>query len=89
MMVPNSCLYDRTVTGDSLQECRAGLSTLFHSFNKLPTRVPGMQQTRPQRQRSTIPSFIFIAFMLFMLTSHNGDEFLARHQYQSDLICSG
>ncbi|KAG6850568.1 hypothetical protein H0H93_011767 [Arthromyces matolae] len=37
------------------------------------------------RQRSSIPSFLFISFMLFMLTSHNGDEFLARHQYQEAL----
>lgn len=37
------------------------------------------------RQRSSIPSFLFISFMLFMLTSHNGDEFLARHQYQDAL----
>ncbi|KAG5643798.1 hypothetical protein DXG03_009621 [Asterophora parasitica] len=36
-------------------------------------------------QRSSIPSFLFISFMLFMLTSHNGDEFLARHQYQDAL----
>ncbi|GLB43245.1 putative ring finger [Lyophyllum shimeji] len=37
------------------------------------------------RQRSSIPSFLFISFMLFMLTSHNGDEFLARHHYQDAL----
>lgn len=35
--------------------------------------------------RSSLPSFLFISFMLFMLTSHNGDEFLARHQYQDAL----
>ncbi|KAF9005970.1 hypothetical protein BDQ17DRAFT_1423692 [Cyathus striatus] len=40
---------------------------------------------RPQRPRSSVPSFLFISFMLFMLTSHNGDEFLARHQYQDAL----
>ncbi|KAG6873506.1 hypothetical protein C0995_014774 [Termitomyces sp. Mi166 len=39
----------------------------------------------PARQRSSIPSFLFISFMLFMLTSHNGDEYLARHQYQEAL----
>lgn len=38
-----------------------------------------------QQQRSSIPSFLFISFMLFMLTNHNGDEFLARHQYQDAL----
>ncbi|GLB43394.1 putative ring finger [Lyophyllum shimeji] len=37
------------------------------------------------RPRSSIPSFLFISFMLFMLTSHNGDEFLARHHYQDAL----
>jgi len=37
--------------------------------------------TRP-RQRSSIPQFLFFTFLLFMLTSHSGDEFLARHQYQ-------
>ncbi|KAF8817515.1 hypothetical protein BYT27DRAFT_7199045 [Phlegmacium glaucopus] len=42
--------------------------------------LPG--NSRVQRPRSSIPSFLFISFMLFMLTSHNGDEFLARHQYQ-------
>ncbi|KAJ7155449.1 hypothetical protein C8R43DRAFT_884617 [Mycena crocata] len=28
---------------------------------------------------------LFISFMLFLLTNHNGDEFLARHQYQDAL----
>ena len=42
--------------------------------------LPG--NSRAQRPRSSVPSFLFISFMLFMLTSHNGDEFLARHQYQ-------
>ncbi|KAF8159628.1 hypothetical protein B0H34DRAFT_704239 [Crassisporium funariophilum] len=45
--------------------------------------LPG--NTRAQRPRSSVPSFLFISFMLFMLTSHNGDEFLARHQYQDAL----
>ncbi|KAJ7252759.1 hypothetical protein B0H12DRAFT_1117744 [Mycena haematopus] len=38
-----------------------------------------------QRARSPIPQFIFISFMLFLLTNHNGDEFLARHRYQDAL----
>ncbi|KAG6827207.1 hypothetical protein H0H92_012791 [Tricholoma furcatifolium] len=38
-----------------------------------------------RQQRSSIPSFLFISFILFMLTSHNGDEFLARHQYKDAL----
>ena len=41
--------------------------------------------TQPQRPRSSIPSFLFITFLLFMLTSHSGDEFLARNQYQNAL----
>ncbi|KAF8967642.1 hypothetical protein BDZ97DRAFT_1802585 [Flammula alnicola] len=45
--------------------------------------LPGNPRT--QRPRSSVPSFLFISFMLFMLTSHNGDEFLARHQYQEAL----
>jgi transmembrane E3 ubiquitin-protein ligase len=45
----------------------------------------GPGNTRPQRQRSSIPSFLFISFLLFMLTNHNGDEFLARHKYQDAL----
>ncbi|KAF9531755.1 hypothetical protein CPB83DRAFT_84315 [Crepidotus variabilis] len=46
----------------------------------------GTQATqRSQRFRSNVPSFLFISFILFMLTSHNGDEFLARHQYQDAL----
>ncbi|KAG6898323.1 hypothetical protein C0992_011915 [Termitomyces sp. T32_za158] len=39
----------------------------------------------PARQRSSISSFLFISFMLFMLTSRNGDEYLARSQYQQAL----
>ncbi|KJA28091.1 hypothetical protein HYPSUDRAFT_34432 [Hypholoma sublateritium FD-334 SS-4] len=46
-----------------------------------PTNPPDQ---RPLN-RSSLPSFLFISFMLFMLTSHNGDEFLARHQYQDAL----
>ncbi|KAJ7606163.1 hypothetical protein DFH06DRAFT_1251770 [Mycena polygramma] len=38
-----------------------------------------------QRVRNPIPHFLFISFMLFLLTNHNGDEFLARHQYQNAL----
>ncbi|KZP30544.1 hypothetical protein FIBSPDRAFT_777298 [Athelia psychrophila] len=39
----------------------------------------------PPRPRSSIPSFLFITFLLFMLTNHSGDEFLARNQYQNAL----
>jgi uncharacterized membrane protein YoaT (DUF817 family) len=39
----------------------------------------------PRRRRSSIPSFIFITFILFMLTNHNSDDFLAQSQYQNAL----
>ncbi|KAG6900331.1 hypothetical protein C0993_012528 [Termitomyces sp. T159_Od127] len=45
---------------------------------------PAREET-PARQGSSIPSFLFISFMLFMLTSHDGDEILARTQYQQAL----
>ncbi|KAI6042062.1 hypothetical protein EDC04DRAFT_1079252 [Pisolithus marmoratus] len=40
---------------------------------------------RPQvQQRSSIPSFALIIIMLFLLTNHSGDEFLARnHHYDA------
>lgn len=37
------------------------------------------------RQRTSIPSFLLIMITLFILTNHNGEEFLARHQYQDGL----
>jgi transmembrane E3 ubiquitin-protein ligase len=46
------------------------------------------EQTQ-RNQRSSIPSFLFVSFMLFMLTSRNGDEFLARHQYHDALVSLG
>jgi hypothetical protein len=49
--------------------------------------LPG--NPRVQRPRSSLPSLLLISFMLFMLTSHNGDEFLARHQYQDSLQSLG
>jgi hypothetical protein len=36
----------------------------------------------PQGPRSSVPSFLFMTFLLFMLTNHSGDEFLARSRYQ-------
>ncbi|KAJ6607473.1 hypothetical protein B0H10DRAFT_550301 [Mycena sp. CBHHK59/15] len=52
-----------------------------------PTRDEGEAGANPpvQRVRNPIPHFLFISFMLFILTNHNGDEFLARHQYQNAL----
>ncbi|EGO20800.1 hypothetical protein SERLADRAFT_442156 [Serpula lacrymans var. lacrymans S7.9] len=43
------------------------------------------EAVRIQNQRSSVPSFLFIIFMLFMLTNHSGDEFLARNHYQDAL----
>jgi transmembrane E3 ubiquitin-protein ligase len=40
---------------------------------------------RPPTQRTSIPSLLFLSFILFMLTHHNGDELLARHMYQDAL----
>lgn len=40
---------------------------------------------RQQQNRGSVPFFFFICIILFMFTSHNGDEFLARHQYQDAL----
>ncbi|KIM83157.1 hypothetical protein PILCRDRAFT_819938 [Piloderma croceum F 1598] len=48
-----------------------------------PPRTPA--SPTPQRPRSSIPSFLFITFLLFMLTNHSGDEFLARNTYQNAL----
>lgn len=39
----------------------------------------------PQQQRSSVSSFIFIVFMLFMLTNHSADENIARTHYQDAL----
>ncbi|KAL0955123.1 hypothetical protein HGRIS_004036 [Hohenbuehelia grisea] len=38
-----------------------------------------------QRQRNSIPSFLLISFVLFMLTNRGGDDFIARHQYMDAL----
>ncbi|KAG7444427.1 uncharacterized protein BT62DRAFT_987876 [Guyanagaster necrorhizus] len=38
-----------------------------------------------QPRRRSFSSAIILMVMLFLLTSHNGDEFLARHQYQNAL----
>ena len=47
--------------------------------------TPNDVRMQQQQQRSSIPSFLFIVFMLFMLTNHSGDEYLARSQYQDTL----
>ncbi|KAG2071545.1 hypothetical protein BDR04DRAFT_1098008 [Suillus decipiens] len=43
------------------------------------------QPARIPQQRSSVPSFLFLIFMLFILTNHTGDEFLARNHYQDAL----
>lgn len=35
----------------------------------------------PPRQRSVLPSFLFISFVLFMITNNQGEELQARSQY--------
>ncbi|KAH9928798.1 hypothetical protein B0H21DRAFT_814236 [Amylocystis lapponica] len=35
----------------------------------------------PHRARSSLPSFLFISFVLFMLTNNRGDEMYVRNQY--------
>ncbi|KAF8433251.1 hypothetical protein L210DRAFT_3623175 [Boletus edulis BED1] len=47
--------------------------------------TPNDVRVQQPPQRSSIPSFLFIIFMLFMLTNHSGDEYLARSQYQDQL----
>ncbi|KZT21185.1 hypothetical protein NEOLEDRAFT_1074064 [Neolentinus lepideus HHB14362 ss-1] len=39
----------------------------------------------PQRPRGSISSFIFISFILFLLTNHNGAELVAQNQYREML----
>ncbi|OAX43199.1 hypothetical protein K503DRAFT_853458 [Rhizopogon vinicolor AM-OR11-026] len=43
------------------------------------------QPARIQQQRSSVPSFLFLIFMLYILTNHSGDEFLARNHSQDSL----
>jgi len=60
---------------------------LLHRLVMDPGEADNTQQpARTQQQhRSSIPSFLFIIFLLFMLTNHSGDEFLARNHYQETL----
>ncbi|KAG8214982.1 hypothetical protein J3R82DRAFT_8385 [Butyriboletus roseoflavus] len=47
--------------------------------------TPNDVRMQQQQQRSSIPSFLFIILMLFMLTNHNNDGYLARSQYEDAL----
>ena len=42
---------------------------------------------RTERSRTPVPPLLLISsfIILYLLTSHNGDEFLARHHYQDAL----
>ena len=42
----------------------------------------GLGPDSPRRQRSSIPSFIFISFLFFMLTNHNEEDATTRFQYK-------
>lgn len=70
----------------SLSAFRPGLLPTATMDDPVRDEEAGLNVNRAQiRQRSSLSSFLFITFLLFMLTSHNGDEFLARHQYQDAL----
>lgn len=43
----------------------------------------------PQRPRSVLPSFLFISFVLFMITNNQGEELQARNQYLDALTTIG
>ncbi|KAH7885835.1 hypothetical protein F5I97DRAFT_1809172 [Phlebopus sp. FC_14] len=49
------------------------------------TTSPTPETERFQQQHSTIRPFLFIILMLYMITNHTGDEFLARNHYQDAL----
>ncbi|KIL69438.1 hypothetical protein M378DRAFT_69521 [Amanita muscaria Koide BX008] len=53
--------------------------------NATPDVEAGQAPERQQRPRSSFSSLLFLCLMLFLLTSHNSDEFLARHHYQDAL----
>jgi hypothetical protein len=52
-----------------------------------PASTPVQAPVRPllHWRFGSIPWVMLILFFLFLQTSHNGDEFLARHQYQDAL----
>lgn len=47
--------------------------------------APGNNPVEAQRPRNSISSFIFISFILFLLTNHNGAELVAQNQYRDAL----
>lgn len=38
-------------------------------------------EANPRRQRSVLPSFLFISFVLFMITNNGGEEIAQRTHY--------
>ncbi|KAK2463660.1 hypothetical protein APHAL10511_004411 [Amanita phalloides] len=53
--------------------------------NPSPDPEAGQATQRQQRPRSSFSPLLFLCLMLFLLTSHNSEEFLARHHYQDAL----
>lgn len=54
--------------------------------NNEPQDLENGTPEAPRQQRSSLPSFLFITFVLFMLTSGRGDELsLTRDQYLNGL----
>lgn len=54
--------------------------------NNEPQDLENGTPETPRQQRSSLPSFLFITFVLFMLTSGRGDELsLTRDQYLNGL----
>ena len=68
-----------------LREANAADTSSSAMNNPSSDAEAGQGQTRQQRPRSSFSSLLFLCLMLFLLTSHNSDEFLARHHYQDAL----
>ena len=47
--------------------------------------TPSDDSMPPRRQRSTLPTFLFLSFTLFMLTNNQNEELAARNQYMDAL----
>lgn len=45
------------------------------------TPGPPDDSVPPRRQRTTLPTFLFLSFILFMLTNNQNEEIAARNQY--------
>lgn len=73
---------------DTVASCNRNV-TRYWSMDSNPPDEETALPVNPQAQRSrtSVPSLLFIGsfIVLYLLTSHNGDEFLARHHYQAGL----